>query len=409
MSWESVPLRYVTRLLSRGTVPDYVDDGPIRMVSQAANQKSGLDWERTRFHSYLGDPRKLKGYLQSGDSLVNSTGTGTLGRVGWFGYSPDSRPCVADGHVTVVRFNPHRVHPRFGYYYLKSSSFQRFMFETLVTGSTNQIELSREGMRATSMPVPALEEQRRIADFLDAETLRIDALAETHRKLIAVIRERFATLVDSELRSASHAEVPLRRLLCRPPEYGSQAAGEEGETTWPRYIRITDLSQDGGLKTNDVKRLAPNLAKPFMLEDGDIVLARSGATVGKGFLYRAAMGAACFAGYLVRIRPVKDLLPEYLSLWLRTRHYWDQIKTVSTQATIQNVSADRYGSLLFPIAGRDLQGGIAERLSKEHKRITALEEAVKQQLDLLAERRQALITAAVTGQLDVTTARSGVR
>ncbi|MDU0294387.1 restriction endonuclease subunit S, partial [Saccharothrix longispora] len=64
MNWEYTPLRYVTHLINRGTAPDYTDDGPVRMISQAANQETGLKWHRTRFHSHTGDPRKLKGYLE---------------------------------------------------------------------------------------------------------------------------------------------------------------------------------------------------------------------------------------------------------------------------------------------------------------------------------------------------------
>jgi type I restriction enzyme S subunit len=151
-SWSWSPFKFTTTFLNRGTAPDYVDDGPVRAVSQAANQATGLDWQRTRFHDYNGDPKKLKGYLVQGDILINSTGNGTLGRVGYFTSGPDHVPCVADGHVTVARADRRAAEPRYLYYWLSSSPFQDYIYSALVVGATNQVELNRE--RLAGAPVP---------------------------------------------------------------------------------------------------------------------------------------------------------------------------------------------------------------------------------------------------------------
>lgn len=178
--WEWVPLKYLTTVLRRGTTPNYVDDGPVRVVGQAANQADGLDWGRTRFHAYQGDPSKLKGYLQPGDVLINSTGRGTLGRVGYFVGGPDGAPCMADTHITIARADTDRWYSRFAYYYLSSDLFYEYIYSALVVGATNQIELSNDRLAGAPAVLPGLEEQRRIADFLDVETARIGMLAH-HR------------------------------------------------------------------------------------------------------------------------------------------------------------------------------------------------------------------------------------
>ncbi len=141
-SWNVVPLKHVTSLIDRGLAPSYVSQSSVRAVSQAANQWSGLDWTKTRFHDFDGDPRHLRGFLLPRDILLNSTGTGTLGRVGFFDQGPDGVPCVADGHVTVVRTLEESLDARFAYYWLSSRPFQDLTYATLVVGATNQIELT---------------------------------------------------------------------------------------------------------------------------------------------------------------------------------------------------------------------------------------------------------------------------
>lgn len=180
-SWSWSQLRHVTSVLWRGTAPSYVDDGPVRVVNQASNQPDGIDWSRIRFHDYQGNPRDLKGFLESNDIIVNSTGTGTLGRVGYF------RPVnegvfIADSHVTVVRSQECELVPRFAYYYLSSDLFQHYMFSALVSGATNQIELSPDRMGSAPVPLPPLSEQRRIADFLDAELLQLTEIVRRRNR-----------------------------------------------------------------------------------------------------------------------------------------------------------------------------------------------------------------------------------
>ncbi|WP_458861145.1 restriction endonuclease subunit S domain-containing protein, partial [Enterococcus faecium] len=125
--WSVDRLKKVVTYLSRGTAPEYVDDGPIRAISQAANQYGYLDWSRTRFHSYKGPASELKGYLEANDILVNSTGKGTLGRVCFFDGAPDNIPCMADSHVTIVRTDNRVANSRFTYYWLNSQTFQDYI------------------------------------------------------------------------------------------------------------------------------------------------------------------------------------------------------------------------------------------------------------------------------------------
>ena len=97
------------------------------------------------------------------------------------------------------------------------------------------------------------------------------------------------------------AEIPqhwsakrLKHITSVPLKYGANEAAEETRADQPRFIRITDIDEGGGLKDETFRSLSHQVAKPFLLESGDILLARSGATVGKSFMYHISWGEACF-------------------------------------------------------------------------------------------------------------------
>lgn len=420
MSVEYVPLRYVTSVLARGTAPNYVDDGPVRMVSQAANQDSGLDWERTRFHDFAGDPRKLKGYLEFGDSLVNSTGTGTLGRVGWFEKSPDDRPCVADGHVTVTRFDPTRVDKRFGFYYLKSDEFQEFMFETLVNGSTNQIELSRERMSAVSMPVPPLEEQRRIADFLDAETARIDKLSDVTERQVLVLGERLQELFRESTTVGSNVTVrtgidwmPLISegwTLNKVAHHFTIGGGTTPSSAGSSYFGdgvywVNSADIKNGIIESPCKSVTLEAIRDYpsleIYPRGSLVIALygQGGTKGRvGILgVEACLNQACCA-----LNESGRVKAEYAFFWFRAHK--EGIVSLALGAGQPNLSHDLIKSLWIPAPQVEEQLNIVRRLKSEEKHAARLIASLENRKRLLSERRRALITAAVTGQFDVSAA-----
>lgn len=278
-----------------------------------------------------------------------------------------------------------------------------------LTFSTTVKHLSSSDILGQRLPAPSSDEQRRIADFLDAATAHLDTLAFLRERQVALAAERFAGSIDAEFDMPSAPLLRLRHLLTQPLEYGAGEAAEYTRDDWPRYVRTTDVAEDGSLRPDTFRSLPPAVARPFMLADGDLLFTRSGATVGKSFLYAASWGPCAFAGYLIRARfDHSRVLPRYVADFCQSRRYWSQVREGAVQSTIQNVNAERYGNLALPVPDLDTQRATTARVAAARATHRTLELAVGKQLALLAERRQALITAAVTGQLDVTTARGGV-
>jgi type I restriction enzyme, S subunit len=143
------------------------------------------------------------------------------------------------------------------------------------------------------------------------------------------------------------------------------------------------------------------VAEPYLLKEGDVLLARSGATVGKSFIYSKEWGTACFAGYLIRARLLDSYcMPTWLYYFCQTDGYWGYVVGSQIQATIQNVSAEKYANLHLPIPNRDEQTLIASFLDRETAKIDGLVAAQQRLIELLKEKRQAVISRAVTKGLN---------
>ncbi|TAJ91532.1 MAG: restriction endonuclease subunit S [Gammaproteobacteria bacterium] len=146
--------------------------------------------------------------------------------------------------------------------------------------------------------------------------------------------------------------------------------------------------------------LPPEQAAEAPFNVGDILAAAVGATFGKTYLHASDIGPAAFAGYLVRISPGADFEPRFVAYWSESHHYWDQVNTSVVQSTIQNFSAAKYAELRLPAPPLETQCIIANYLDRETARLDALVAAKERVLGLLAEKRRAVITRAVTRGLD---------
>jgi hypothetical protein len=268
------------------------------------------------------------------------------------------------------------------------------------TGVAGLKRVSADFVKDVSIDADAWSRRHQVADFLDRETERIcvaldrtDHAARPVEQLVAVVTDAVS---DEDRHRLKHG---LRGALT----YGASENSGEGEPEWPRFIRITDIDGHGALR-DDVRRLAPTVAAQYMLDDGDVLFARSGATVGKSFLYRRDLhGSCCYAGYLVRARcePTR-LLPEFLILASLSARWWDQIALALTQATIPNVSAARYGEMLVPMPDLRRQHEIVELGRRRSQAASTVRARHVEVVTRLTEYRSALIHEAVNGKLDVT-------
>jgi len=145
-------------------------------------------------------------------------------------------------------------------------------------------------------------------------------------------------------------EVTLGALLIRPPEYGVNAAAVPFSESLPTYIRITDINEDGQFGARSRVSVDIDATDDQYLEDGDIVLARTGASVGKSYRHRREDGRLVYAGFLIRIRPNHErLLSQFLGAYLLTWSYWDWVRLTSARSGQPGINGNEYASMPLPL------------------------------------------------------------
>lgn len=191
--WAIKQLKMLASLVNRGNSPQYSDEEQIvKVLNQACIYWDSLRLENIKYDVRV-DIAQEKGYLRKGDLLINSTGTGTLGRAQVFNIDGEF---LADSHVTVIRPRQAQINSVFLFYLVRTRIYQDYIFYNLVTGSTNQIELSCERLKATPIPIPPIYEQTTIVTFLNHEMAKIDALIAQQQRLIELLKEKRQAMIS---------------------------------------------------------------------------------------------------------------------------------------------------------------------------------------------------------------------
>ncbi|HJG87982.1 restriction endonuclease subunit S [Barnesiella viscericola] len=187
----------------------------------------------------------------------------------------------------------------------------------------------------------------------------------------------------------------LGDLCCNQGDYGINAPAVAYSNDLPTYLRITDISDDGKfIIDNKASVNSPN-SESYHLKEGDIVFARTGATVGKTYLYDPADGDLVFAGFLIRFSPNEQkIVPYYLKTYTNTAAYWYWVKIISQRSGQPGINAAEYSSLQLPVPPLAEQKKIAEVLGVWDKAI----EKQSQLIEQLTLRKRGLMQQLLTGK-----------
>mgnify|MGYP000868468208 CR=1 FL=1 len=360
-----------------------------------------------------GDNRKL---VRVGDFAINSRSD----RRGSCGISP------LDGSVSLINIilTPRTaMHP--GYYnWLFHTTLFADEFYKWGHGIVADLWTTRwQEMKSITVPVPEYAEQERIAAFLDAECAEIDAVLEKTRASIEEYKKLKQAVITQAVTKGIRGDRPMKDsgiewigeianefavykfkyLLKTPMQYGANEAGITFDKTLPRYIRITDITSDGRLKQDNRLCIEDTVAKPYILQDGDLLFARSGGTVGKSFLYKQSYGNAAFAGYLIRAVVNRTIaVPEYVYYYTNSSIYDTWKNSIFIQSTIQNIGADRYSNMPIIVPNNiEEQRSIVEYLNERCVGIDAPIRKKQQYLTEIENYKKSLIYEYVTGKKEV--------
>jgi type I restriction enzyme S subunit len=184
-------------------------------------------------------------------------------------------------------------------------------------------------------------------------------------------------------------------------QYGANESGVTYDANLPRYVRITDIL-DNTLREDITKlSLTEEQAKDYILQNNDLLFARSGATVGKAFIYDELYGRCAFAGYLIRASINNENSAKFVYYYTQTSMYEEWKKQVFVQATIQNIGADKYAQLPIVTPSLSEQQSIANYLDQKCKEIDELISVKKEKIEKLKAYKKSVIYEYVTGKKQV--------
>ncbi|MEH2219385.1 MAG: restriction endonuclease subunit S [Nostoc sp.] len=416
-----IKLKYIANYISRGDAPTYVENVGVPVVNQGCVWSSELNFSKVRYHDPK-DVERIKSWIHKGDILINSTGTGTLGRVSIVDKEP-TIPTFVDGHVTIVRDALSRYYPKFLFHYL--SIQQNIVTAICSEGATNQIELSRSKFGSFTINLPPISEQRAIANYLDHETAKIDTLISARERLLDLLTEKRRALIthavtrglnpDVSLQNSSfeffkyipeHWEVinlkfltEVRTGVTKGRNFGNR------ETVLIPYFRVANV-QDGYLDLSDIAQIEvlPEEISSFKLEKGDVLMNEGGDAdkLGRGAVWDGSIDPCLHQNHVFAVR-CHNIEPEWLTTVIGSHYAKAYFESRSKQSTnLASISTTNIKELPIVVPPPEERKAIIEYLKEATSKLERLSSVATSTIELLHERRTALITAAVTGQISVT-------
>ena len=187
--------------------------------------------------------------------------------------------------------------------------------------------------------------------------------------------------------------MPLGQLLRHQPRYGINAAAVPLAPGVATYIRITDIDDSGRFSPNPKVGVAHAGAGNYRLAPGELVFARTGASVGKSYLYDARDGELVYAGFLINVSPNPKLLnPKYLSLFAQSKEYWDWVARISVRSGQPGINGREYAQLLVPLPDIATQDAIAQVMTGIDDHISSLERMIAKKQAIKQGMMQQLLT-----------------
>lgn len=315
-----------------------------------------------------------------------------------------------------------RVSSKFYVYVLRHMSKNNFLFSLAKGIRERSTDFRYKEFSELELPIFSQEKQDTIASYLDEKCALIDFIIAKKQRQIELLKEKRAAIINRAVTRGLNDGVEMKEgktewkeampkhwqasklkfLSTLPFQYGANESALEDDIAQPRFVRITDIDDSGQLRNDTFRSLNFSVSKDFLLDEGDILFARSGATVGKTFRYKSDWGRCCYAGYLVRMKVDKrKALSEYVYYFTKSALYEGWKNSIFIQATIQNISAEKYKNLCMPLPPLSEQKDIVQHIQKEERKTGMIIEGIERSISLLTEYKTSIISHAVTGRIKV--------
>lgn len=352
MNFPKVPLGSVVEILSgfafKSDLFNDCDGQPLIRIRDVVRGYSDTFYSGNYANQYI---------VQNGEMIIGMDGKFNVAR--WNG-----GPALLNQRVCKITAIPGKIDDGYLFHYLPSILKAIEDATPFVTVK----HLSANDLKSEVIPLPQLAEQRRIAAILDQadalRTKRRDALAQLDNLTQSIFIDMFG---DPASNPKAWPVAPLSKLCTASGEYGAGLSSKDYDPSLPRYVRITDITDRGDLNDAPVSPSGDSSDwVGYELRHGDILFARSGATVGKTYKYNESDGPCVFAGYLIRFRPLETKVrSSYVFSFTQTSAYRSWVTARQRVVAQPNINAKQYGEdLLLPVPPLELQLEFERRLNQ---------------------------------------------
>jgi type I restriction enzyme S subunit len=294
-----------------------------------------------------------------------------------------------------------RVIPEWIFYYLRRLQLRLEAKEHFL-GAVGQQRVPENFLAVTLIPLPpSIDLQRRIVGRV--ESLLVDlreaqnTLESMRQDIDQVTNSVLKEIFDDLFTSAQGWRENLVEELCYAPQYGyTQSA--TFEPVGPKFLRITDI-QDDRVDWNLVPycQIPAERLSTYLLQRGDILFARTGATTGKTFLIGESP-TAVFASYLIRLRAKENILPELLAWFFKSRLYWDQIELGGSAQPNMNAQLLKKVKVRYP-QSIQTQQWIVNYLDSIQDDVGELRNTLREDEEILNQVEEGILNQAFRGKL----------
>ena len=414
--WSLRPIKHVAtcndEVLSEKTSPEreiaYIDIG---------NVKHGLGVTAFETTTFSSAPSRARRLVRNGDVIASTVRTylRAIARI----ENPKEDVVVSTGFA-VLRPGSLLISRFFGY-----AMQCEHLIDEIVAHSTgvSYPAIAASDLVRLKIPFPEVATQNAISDFLDRETAEADALVAKYERLIELLEEKRVALITQAVTKGLDPTVPMRDSGVAwigniPTHWGCPATSTAYEVSLGKmldekkiaghhlmpYLRVADV-QWGHINTADlpVMDIRADEYKRYLLNTGDLLICEGGSYPGRSAIWFGELDCA-YQKALHRLRSRHtDAYPPFMLLVMRlvTESGW--LLADQGKSTIAHVPREDLKRLRVPLPPRVEQEQIVAHVDRMTRELDTLTVSATSAISLLNERRSALITAAVTGQIDVTT------
>jgi len=413
--WELLKTKQLARRIQTGSTPPtselhYYENGSVPWFGPGSFGKDLVLDEPVKFISKTALEDGVARIFKGQSTMIVTIGA-TIGKVGYIESSASSNQ-----QITAVTFNKTRTIPKYAAYQIKR-------LEPVLRGiapNTTLPILNQDDIGHLPFCLPSIPEQRAIATFLDSETGRIDALIEKKERQIELLQEKRAALISHAVTKGLDPDVKMKdsgvewigKML---DEWSSTAVKHHFDIQLGKMLQNKPDSDEllvpyakalhvlwGKVETNVLPEMWANTfeIQQYGIKKGDLLVCEGGE-VGRAGIVESPPKQCIIQNALHRVRAKNSSDLRYLLYVLHAVNSSTWFNVLCNKATIAHFTREKFSDLIIPIPPLPEQRAIAAFLDRETEHIDTLTIKVRESTSKLREYRTALISAAVTGKIDV--------